>query len=59
MIQALGDLELGLGRPAEAIARHLYYAQVLRERGLADVDLSPAPELVEAYVRVGQAETRG
>ena len=56
VMQALGDLELGLARPAEAIARHLDYAEALRERGIADVDLSPAPELVEAYVRVGQAD---
>jgi DNA-binding CsgD family transcriptional regulator len=61
VLQALGDLELGLGRPAEAIERHLYFEEVLRERGLHDVDLSPAPELVEGYVRVGdeaEAEPR-
>ena len=53
-IQALGDLELGLGRPAAAIEHHLAQADALREGGIADVDLSPAPELVEAFLRVGR-----
>jgi DNA-binding CsgD family transcriptional regulator len=56
VLQALGDLELGLGRAAEAVERHLHYEQVLDERGLHDVDLSPAPELVEAYVRLGRGD---
>jgi DNA-binding CsgD family transcriptional regulator len=52
--QALGDLELGLGRPAAALEHHHAQADALRSRGIADVDLSPAPELVEAYVRLGR-----
>lgn len=52
-IQALGDLELGLGRPAAAIEHHRAQADALRSRGIADVDLSPAPELVEAFLRLG------
>ena len=55
-IQALGDLELGLGRPLGAIEHHRAQAQALRARGIADVDLSPAPELVEALLRVGRDE---
>ena len=53
-IQALGDLELGLGRPATAIEHHEAQAQALRRHGIADVDLSPAPELVDEYLRLGR-----
>ena len=55
-IQALGDLELGLGRPAAAIEHHQAQADALRSRGIADVDLSPAPELVEELLRLGRDE---
>ncbi|HWX51652.1 MAG TPA: AAA family ATPase [Solirubrobacteraceae bacterium] len=55
-IQALGDLELGLGRPAAAIGHHEDQANELRLRGIADVDLSPAPELVEAFLHLGRHE---
>lgn len=54
VIQALGDLALGLGRPAVAIEHHEAQKQVLRQRGIADVDLSPAPELVDEYLRLGR-----
>jgi DNA-binding CsgD family transcriptional regulator len=53
-IQALGDLELGLGRPAAAIEHYQAQAEALHSRGIADVDLSPAPELVEALLRLGR-----
>jgi DNA-binding CsgD family transcriptional regulator len=53
-IQALGDLELGLGRPAAAIEHHRAQAAALRSRGIADVDLSPAPELIEALLHLGR-----
>ncbi len=52
--QALGDLELGLGRPADAIPHHEAQLRELRERGIADVDVSPGPELVESYLRLGR-----
>src|SRR5262249_25972953 len=52
-LRALGELELGLGRPAEAIAQLERSAERVRALGIADVDLSPAAELVEAYLRVG------
>jgi DNA-binding CsgD family transcriptional regulator len=55
-IQALGDLELGLGRPAASIPHHEAQAAALRDHGIADIDLSPAPELVDAYLRMGRAE---
>jgi DNA-binding CsgD family transcriptional regulator len=51
---ALGELELGLGRPAEAIEH--FEAQRARARALTihDVDMSPGAELVDAYLRVGR-----
>ena len=52
-IQALGDLELALGRPAEAIQSYRDQLAAMRVHGIADVDLSPAPELVEALLRIG------
>ena len=51
---ALGELDLGLGRPEAAIARLQRLEALLEELGLDDVDLSPAPELVEALVHVGR-----
>jgi DNA-binding CsgD family transcriptional regulator len=56
VIQALGDLELGLGRPAASIPHHEAQAAALREHRIADIDLSPAPELVDAYLRTGRAD---
>ncbi len=35
---------------------HEAQAAALRSRGIADVDLSPAPELVDAYLRLGRGE---
>ena len=62
-IAALGDLELGLGRPKAALAHFEEQQAVLALRGIADVDLSPAPELVEIYLRLDRnqeaAETAG
>ena len=48
---ALADLELGLGRPAEALMHLEQKQDVLSELRIADADISPAPELVEVYVR--------
>ena len=53
-IQALGDLELGLGNVAAAAEHHEAQVEALQPRGIADVDLSPAPELVDAYLRLGR-----
>jgi DNA-binding CsgD family transcriptional regulator len=51
---ALGELELALGHPDAAIDQFGRLEALLAELGLADVDLSPAPELVDALVRVGR-----
>ena len=58
-IQAVGDLELGLGNPAQSILQHEAQATELRRRGIADVDLSPAPELVDAHLRLGNTAQVG
>jgi DNA-binding CsgD family transcriptional regulator len=55
-IQALGDLELGLSRPAAAIEHYEAQAGALSSHGIADVDLSPAPELVDALLHLGRDE---
>ncbi|GAA2837696.1 helix-turn-helix transcriptional regulator [Kribbella solani] len=51
---ALGDLELGRGDPASALPQYEHLVDVLAEYRLKDPDLSPAPELVEVYVRMGR-----
>ena len=53
-LQAIGDLELALGRPAAALPHYEAKAEKLRAHGIADVDVSPAPELIEAYLRLGR-----
>ncbi|WUJ72134.1 LuxR C-terminal-related transcriptional regulator [Kribbella soli] len=53
---ALGDLELGRGDPAAALPQYERLVDVLAEYGLKDPDLSPAPELVEVYLRLGRVE---
>jgi class 3 adenylate cyclase len=51
---ALGMLELGLGHPAEAL-RHLSECEgFLQEVSINDPDLSPAPDVVDALVRLGR-----
>jgi DNA-binding CsgD family transcriptional regulator len=54
-IQTLGDLELGLGRPEASAAHHEAQIEALRVSEIGDVDVSPAPELVDAYLRLGRA----
>ncbi|WP_137120066.1 helix-turn-helix transcriptional regulator [Segeticoccus rhizosphaerae] len=56
---ALADLELGLGRPALALEHLTELRAILRAGGLADVDLSPVPELAECSLRVGRAADPG
>jgi DNA-binding CsgD family transcriptional regulator len=56
---ALGELELGLGNAARA-AEHLErQGALLAELGITDVDLSPASELVDAYLRLGRPDDAG
>ena len=54
-IAALGELELGVGDAARAAERFGDQRRLLRELGITDVDLSPAAELVDAYVRLGRS----
>ncbi|MFI5712540.1 AAA family ATPase [Kribbella sp. NPDC051620] len=53
---ALGDLELGKGDPQRALPQYERLAEVLASLGVLDPDLSPAPELVEVYLRLGRDE---
>jgi DNA-binding CsgD family transcriptional regulator len=53
---ALGDLELGLGDPAAAVEHYERQQQLLQDRAITDPDLSPAPELAEAYLRMGRKD---
>ncbi|GAA3201454.1 helix-turn-helix transcriptional regulator [Microbacterium terregens] len=51
---ALGDLALSLG-DADRAVEHLSALTILLDRlGLQDVDLSPAPELADALLRLGR-----
>src|SRR4029077_7715214 len=51
---ALGQLELGLGRPDEALAHLTECKAFLDEVSISDPDLSPAPDIVDALVRLGR-----
>jgi DNA-binding CsgD family transcriptional regulator/tetratricopeptide (TPR) repeat protein len=53
---ALGDLELGLGDPAAALVAYNRLVGILTTGGMLDPDLSPGPELVEVYLRLGRPE---
>jgi DNA-binding CsgD family transcriptional regulator len=55
-LQALGELELGLGRPAEALPHLETQAEALRAHRIADVDLVPGPELVECHLRLSRPD---
>ena len=51
---ALGDLELSLGEPARAVSSLRELVQLLEMHQLADADLVPGAELVDALVRLGE-----
>ncbi len=53
---ALGELELGLGHPERAVEHFARQQELLRELAITDADLSPGPELVDAYLRLGRGE---
>ena len=55
-IAALGDLELALGQPQAALDQFEQLRDVLRARDIRDVDLSPGPELVQIYLRLGRGD---
>lgn len=51
---ALGELELGAGRPEQALIHLDEVAVVLQGTGIHDMDLNPSPERAEALVRLGR-----
>jgi DNA-binding CsgD family transcriptional regulator len=51
---AVGDLELSLGQPARAVATFHELIRLLEVHELADADLVPAAELVDALLRLGE-----
>ena len=53
---ALGELELALGEEARAVEHLERRRELLRETAISDVDLSPAAELVDAYLRLGRRD---
>jgi DNA-binding CsgD family transcriptional regulator len=57
---ALGDAALAAGDASQAIEQFERESRAMVELGIVDPDLSPAPELIEAYLRLGrraEAET--
>jgi DNA-binding CsgD family transcriptional regulator len=53
---SLGLLELGLGRPEEALTHLEPAARGLARLGFHDRDLAPEPDVVEALTRLGRLE---
>ena len=53
---AQGDLEAGLGNLSGAVAHYEHLAALLAETGVSDPDVSPAAELVEAYLHLGRVD---
>jgi DNA-binding CsgD family transcriptional regulator len=53
---ALGELELALGDAARAAEQFERQDRLLDELGITDVDLWPAAERVEAYIRLGRVD---
>jgi DNA-binding CsgD family transcriptional regulator len=53
---ALGDLELSLGEPSRAVSAFRELVRLLEVHELADADLIPAAELVDALLRLGQSD---
>jgi DNA-binding CsgD family transcriptional regulator len=56
---ALGDLELSLGEPARAVGHLRELVDLLEVHELADADLVPAAELVDALLRLGEVSEAG
>jgi DNA-binding CsgD family transcriptional regulator len=53
---AEGQLALGLGRPDDALRHLLSCESFLAEIAIDDPDLSPAPDIIDALVRLGRPE---
>jgi DNA-binding CsgD family transcriptional regulator len=56
---ALGELELALGNPREALVHLEEIDTLLGTLRLSDPDLSPAPELAEVLARLGRRDEAG
>ena len=56
VIQALGHLELALGNAAKAVEEYRRQLAEMDSLEITDVDLSPAPELVDALLRLGRRD---
>ncbi len=56
-LAALGDQCLAHGRTTEAVAHLEQQVTLLRAGGIGDVDISPVPELVELYLKMGAGDT--
>ncbi|PRC53670.1 hypothetical protein C6A85_38310, partial [Mycobacterium sp. ITM-2017-0098] len=52
-----GDLALAEGNAGEAIKHYQSTESLLADIGFRDVDLSPGPELAEAWIRHGEVAT--
>jgi DNA-binding CsgD family transcriptional regulator len=50
---ALGELAFGVGQTESAIEHFERQQRLIQTLGVTDPDVSPAPELVEAYLRTG------
>ena len=57
-LTALGDLELGLGRPDAALAHYSECEELRTARGIEDADLSQVPELTETLLVSAAPTTR-
>jgi DNA-binding CsgD family transcriptional regulator len=55
-VEALGMLELGLGQAESAIEHLTRQQRLVKELGITDPDLSPAPELIDACCRLGRTK---
>lgn len=55
-LAAQADLELGLSHPAAALVHLTEYRDKLNSLQITDADLSPAPELVEVQLRLGDRQ---
>jgi len=53
---ALGQLELGYGRPVDALEHLSECAEFLGTIAIDDPDLSPAPDIIDALIRLGRAD---
>ncbi|MGN6676568.1 MAG: hypothetical protein ACTHKL_02175, partial [Streptosporangiaceae bacterium] len=54
---ALGELELGLGDAIRAAEQFEHQRRLLLDLRITDADLSPVPELVDAYLRLGKTDS--